>query len=60
MSKPIPSGEFGELPRTEEDFKAKPGAYAVSCECGFTGALHGSAILRAVELKRGQTSFTLV
>ena len=54
--RPIISGEFGELPRTEADLKAKTGAYAVSCECGFKGALHGSAIVRAVELQRGQTN----
>ena len=54
--KPITSSEFGELPRTEADLKAKTGAYAVSCECGFKGALHGSAIVRAVELQRDQTN----
>ena len=54
--KPITSGEFGELPRTEADLKAKTGAYAVSCECGFKGALHGSAIASAVELQRGQSN----
>jgi len=54
--KPVTSGEFGEFPRTEEDLKAKAGAYAVSCECGFKGALHGSALVSAVELQRGQTN----
>jgi hypothetical protein len=54
--KPITSGEFGELPRTEADLKAKIGAYAVNCECGFKGALHGSAIIGAVELQRGHTN----
>ena len=52
--KPIISGEFGELPRTETDLKTKTGSYSVSCECGFKGALHGSAIVRAVELQRGE------
>jgi hypothetical protein len=56
--KPIISGEFGELPRTEEDLKAKTGAYAVSCECGFKGALHGSAMVRAVELRRDERNRT--
>ena len=50
--KPIISGEFGELPRTEADLKAKTGAYPVSCECGFRGALHGSAIVGTLELHR--------
>lgn len=52
--RPIISGEFGELPRTEADLKAKTGAYAVSCECGFKGGLHGAAIVRAVELQRDE------
>jgi len=52
---PITSGEFGELARTEADLKTKTGAYAVSCDCGFEGALHGSAIFGAVELERAQT-----
>jgi hypothetical protein len=54
--KPVTSGQFGELPRTEADLKAKAGGYAVSCDCGFEGALHGSALIGAVELQRGQTN----
>ena len=54
--KSITSGEFGELPRTELDLKAKTGGYAVTCECGFKGALHGSSIIGAVELQRSQTN----
>jgi hypothetical protein len=50
--KPITSGEFGELPRTEADLKAKAGTYSVSCECGFKGGLCGTAIVNAVELQR--------
>ena len=50
--KPITSGDFGELPRTEADLKAKTGAYPVSCECGFKGGLCGAAIVSTVELQR--------
>jgi hypothetical protein len=54
--KPIVSGDFGELPRTEADLKTKTGTYPVSCECGFKGGLHGSAIASTVELQRGETN----